>query len=255
MIIDTHMHIFEKKYDEIREDVINEALEFDVKKMIAVGYDYKSSLKALELANSYDFIYCAVGLHPSEAHKEEDEQLSWIYKLAENKKVIAIGEIGLDYYWDKTYIDIQKKMFEKQINIAKDLNLPIIIHNRESTKDCYDILKKYQGVSGVLHCYSASLEMAREFIKLGYYLGIGGVLTFKNSKEIKRVVKEIDLEYLLSETDSPYLTPVPFRGQINHPGYTKFVVEEISRIKNMPLEEVKKILYDNAKKLFNLGEN
>ena len=252
MIIDTHMHIYDKIYDEIRDEVINEALEFGVKKMIVVGCDYESSLKAIELANQYDFIYCAIGLHPSEAHKEKDLDLSWIYELSKNKKVVAIGEIGLDYYWDKTYIEIQKNMFEKQIKIAKKLNLPIIIHNRDAANDCYQILKNNLGIKGVLHCYGSSLEMAKEFIKLGYYLGIGGVLTFKNSKEIKRVVEGIDLEYLLSETDSPYLTPVPYRGKINHPGYTKFVVEEISKIKNIELEKVEEVLESNTRKLFNI---
>ena len=252
MIVDTHMHIFEYRYDDIREDVIREAIEYDVKKMIAVGYDYNSSIKAIELANKYDFIYCAIGLHPSEAHKEKDLNLSWIYELSKNEKVVAIGEIGLDYYWDKTYIEIQKEMFEKQIKIANDLKLPIIIHNRDAVSDCFNILKKYKNTNGVLHCYSSSLEMAREFIKLGFLLGIGGVLTFKNSKEVKRVVEGIDLEYLLSETDSPYLTPVPHRGQLNHPGYTKYVVEEISRIKDIELEKVKEVLYNNAVKLFKI---
>ena len=252
MIIDTHMHIYDKIYDGIREDVINEALEFGVEKMIVVGCDYQSSLKAIELANKYDFIYCAIGLHPSEAHKETDLELSWIYELAKNEKVIAIGEIGLDYYWDKTHIDIQKQMFEKQINISKDFKLPIIIHNRDASNDCYQILKNNPGINGVLHCYGSSLEMAREFIKLGYFLGIGGVLTFKNSKEIKRVVEGVDLDYLLSETDSPYLTPVPYRGKINHPGYTKFVVEEISKIKGLSVDVVEKTLENNTKRLFNI---
>lgn len=252
MIIDTHMHIYDKIYDGIREDVINEALEFGVEKMIVVGCDYQSSLKAIELANKYDFIYCAIGLHPSEAHKETDLELSWIYELAKNEKVIAIGEIGLDYYWDKTHIDIQKQMFEKQINISKDFKLPIIIHNRDASNDCYQILKNNPGIKGVLHCYGSSLEMAKEFIKLGYFLGIGGVLTFKNSKEIKRVVEGVDLDYLLSETDSPYLTPVPYRGKINHPGYTKFVVEEISKIKNIDVKIVEEVLESNTKKLFNI---
>lgn len=252
MIIDTHMHIYDKIYDGIREDVINEALEFGVEKMIVVGCDYQSSLKAIELANKYDFIYCAIGLHPSEAHKETDLELSWIYELAKNAKVIAIGEIGLDYYWDKTYIDIQKEMFQKQINIANELCLPIIVHNRDASNDCYQILKNNPGIKGVLHCYGSSLEMAKEFIKLGYYLGIGGVLTFKNSKEIKRVVEGVDLDYLLSETDSPYLTPVPYRGKINHPGYTKFVVEEISKIKGLSVDVVEKTLENNTKRLFNI---
>lgn len=253
MIIDTHMHIYEKVYDDIRERVISDAISNDVKMMIAIGYDYKSSLKAIELSEKYDFIYCAIGLHPSEAHKEKDLELSWIKSLINHKKVIAIGEIGLDYYWDKTHIDIQKTMFEKQLTLASLYDLPVIIHNRDATSDCYNILLNHK-CRGVLHCYSSSLEMAKKFISLGYYLGIGGVLTFKNSKEIKRVVKEIDLKYLLSETDSPYLTPVPYRGKLNEPGFVRFVVEEISKIKELDIEEVKKQLFQNANDLFKLGE-
>lgn len=252
MIVDTHMHIYEDKYDEIRTDVINEAQDFGVKKMIAVGYDYNSSLKAIKLANQYDFIYAAIGLHPSEVQKEEDKDLKWIYELAKNKKVVAIGEIGLDYYWDKTYVDLQKEMFIKQIDISKELDLPIIIHTRDSINDCFEILRHNTGARGVLHCFSSSLEMGNKFIKLGFYLGIGGVLTFKNSKEIKRVVEGTSLEHLLSETDSPYLSPVPHRGELNHPGYTKYVVEKIAEIKNIDLEEVEEKLSDNAHKLFKL---
>ena len=251
MIIDTHMHIFDARYEGILEDVIKDALKSNVKKMIAVGYDYESSKKAIALSKKYDFIYASIGLHPSEVQKEEDKKLTWLTEMLKSEKVIAIGEIGLDYYWDKSYKDEQIAMIIKQIEIAKEYNLPIIVHSRESTLDCFNILKENK-TSGVMHCYSSSLEMAVEFTKIGYYIGIGGVVTFKNSKEIKRVVENIDIKYLLSETDSPYLAPTPFRGQINKPGYTKYVIQEIANLKKISLEEVETALENNARKLFGI---
>lgn len=251
MIIDTHMHIFEDEYKDIIDEVINEAIDNDVRKMIAVGFDYQSSLKAIELANKFPFIYASVGLHPSEVLKEKDKELKWIYELAKNKKVIAIGEIGLDYYWDKSFVDEQKEMFIKQLNIANKLKLPVIIHCRDAINDCYKIVKTTNN-KGVMHCFSSSLEMAKEFIKLGYYIGIGGVVTFKNSKEIKEIAKSVDLNKIVSETDSPYLTPEPFRGKLNKPGYTKYVVEEIAKLRNENIAKVKLILEENANQLFNL---
>ncbi len=253
MIIDTHMHIYDSSYDDIREEVIQNALDNDVKIMIAIGCDYSTSLKALELANKYPFIYCAIGLHPYEVLKEKDKDLKWIYELAKNKKVVAIGEIGLDYYWDKSYINEQKEMFVKQIDIARKLNLPIIVHSRDAISDTYNIIESNSDVKGVIHCFPGSLEMANRFIKLGYYLGIGGVLTFKNSKDIKNVVKNIDLKYLLSETDSPYLTPHPYRGKLNKPEYIKYVCYEIATIKEKGLDYVTDILSNNAIELFKLG--
>ncbi|MDD4056709.1 MAG: TatD family hydrolase, partial [Bacilli bacterium] len=220
MIIDTHMHIFDDRYQGIIDEVVAEAKANNVGLMIAVGYDYESSLKAIELAHKYDCIYASVGLHPSEVVKEKDKSLEWLESLLHENKVIAIGEIGLDYYWDQSFKELQKELFAKQIGLAKANNLPIIVHNREATQDCFTILKQNL-VPGVMHCYSSSVEMAHEFTKLGYYLGIGGVVTFKNSKEIKKVVKDIDIQYLLSETDSPYLAPMPYRGKMNRPAYTK----------------------------------
>lgn len=252
MIIDTHMHLYDNKFDGIREDVIKEALEMGVTKMIAVGFDYASSLEAIKLADKYDFIYAAIGLHPSEVQKEEDTNLNWIYELAKNKKVVAIGEIGLDYYWDKTYVELQKEFFHKQLEIAKDLNLPVIIHSRDAQFDSFEIVNSHPDVFGVFHCYSGSLEMAERLIKIGYYLGVGGVLTFKNAKEIKRVVDGVDIKYLLSETDSPYLSPHPHRGEVNHPGYTKYVVEEIAKRKEISFDEACTILRDNAYRLFKM---
>lgn len=251
MIIDTHMHLYDSRYKGILDDVINECLENNVTKMIVVGCDYETSVKAIELANKYPFIYASVGLHPSDVKKEKDLSLSWIYKLANNPKVVAIGEIGLDYYWDKSNKELQKEMFIKQIEIANKLNLPVIVHSRDSAFDTYNTLKNNL-CKGVLHCYSSSLEQAKQLTKLGYYLGIGGVVTFKNSKELKRVVEGIDINYLLTETDSPYLAPNPYRGQINKPSYIPYIIEEISNIKNENKETIENIMYNNAIKLFNL---
>lgn len=249
MIIDTHMHIFDDRYQGIIDEVVAEAKANNVGLMIAVGYDYESSLKAIELAHKYDCIYASVGLHPSEVVKEKDKSLEWLESLLHENKVIAIGEIGLDYYWDQSFKELQKELFAKQIGLAKANNLPIIVHNREATQDCFTILKQNL-VPGVMHCYSSSVEMAHEFTKLGYYLGIGGVVTFKNSKEIKKVVKDIDIQYLLSETDSPYLAPMPYRGKMNRPAYTKHVVEEIAKIKETDLAMVEEALASNAQSLF-----
>lgn len=250
MIIDTHMHIFDERYEN-KEETIKEALKNGVEKMIAVGFDKESSLKALELSKKYDFIYLSIGLHPSEVLKENDKDLSWIHEIVKTDKVIAIGEIGLDYYWDKSFKDEQKEFFKKQIEIAKLYKLPIIVHCRDAIQDCFDMLKE-ENVKGVMHCYAGSVEMAREFTKRGFYLGIGGVVTFKNAVEIKKVVSEIDLQYLISETDSPYLAPTPFRGKLNQPAYTRYVVEEIAKLKNINLEVVEETIEKNVNKLFKI---
>ncbi len=251
MIIDTHIHLNDRKYQDILEEVIKEALENDVERMIVVGYDRSSSIKAVKMASSSDFIYAAVGLHPSDVIKEEDFDLNWLKNLLREPKVIAIGEIGLDYYWNKNNRDLQITYFKKQLEIARNANLPIIIHSRDAAMDTYEILKEHS-LPGVLHCFPYSLEMAREFIKLGFYLGIGGVLTFKNSRVLKEVVKEIDIKHLLSETDGPYLTPEPYRGKINRPAYLKYIIDEISEIKKIDSETVLTVLYQNARNLFRI---
>lgn len=251
MIIDTHVHLNDERYAQHLDEIIKEARENQVEQMIVVGYDFNSSIKAIEIANEYDNIYCAIGIHPSEVQKA-DYDISWIKEYARNHKVVAIGEIGLDYYWDKTYKEEQISFFKKQLELAKELNLPVIIHSREAMQETYDILK-VSNVYGVMHCYSSSIEMAKAFTKIGFLLGIGGVLTFKNSK-LKDVVKEIDLQYLLSETDAPYLTPEPYRGKLNYPKYTRLVVEEIARIKKMHFDDVCMILFNNAQNIFKLKE-
>ena len=249
MKVDTHIHLYDKKYQDILEEVIEKAQEAGIVRIIVNGVDRETSLESIRLAKKYDFIYAAIGLHPSEIDKEKENDLSWIYELAKNKKVIAIGEIGLDYYWDKSYNDLQRDIFIKQIKIANELKLPVIVHSRDAHQDTFDIMKENQ-TKGILHAYQSSLELAREYIKLGYYLGIGGVLTFKNAKVIKDVVREIDLDFLLTETDGPYLTPEPFRGKINKPEYIKYILEEISSIKQIDKEIVEEKIYNNYIKLF-----
>lgn len=248
MIIDTHIHLNDERYLDILDEVIEEARNNDVEKMIVIGYDYQSSKKAVELANQYPFLYAAVGLHPSEVQKN-GENIDWLNELIKEQKVVAIGEIGLDYHWDKTYVELQKELFIKQLELAKANNLPVSIHSRSASNDTFTILKNHH-IKGVLHCYSQSLELAREYVKLGYYLGIGGVVTFQNSKELVSVVDEINLKWMVVETDGPYLAPYPFRGKLNKPAYLKYIIEKIANIKNMEVEEVKKILEENTYKLF-----
>lgn len=249
MKVDTHIHLYDEQYRDILDDVLTQAKEAGIKKIIVNGVDKLTSIEAINIANKYDFIYAAIGLHPSEITKDKDNDLSWIKELAKEKKVIAIGEIGLDYYWDKTYNDLQKEIFIKQIQIANSLNLPVIVHSRDAHQDTFDILKENL-TKGILHCYQSSLELAREYVKLGYFLGIGGVLTFKNSRVLKEVVKEIDLNYLLTETDGPYLAPVPFRGKVNKPQYIGYVINEISSLKNIDKEIVEEKIYNNYMRLF-----
>ena len=249
MKVDTHIHLYDEKYEDIIDEVIKSAIDKGVKRIIVNGIDKNTSIKSIKLANKYDYLYVAIGLHPSEINSNEENDLSWIYDLAKDDKVIAIGEIGLDYYWDKTYNDLQKEIFIKQIKIANELNLPVIVHSREAHKDTFDIMKRYQ-TKGILHCYQSSLELAKEYVKLGYFLGIGGVLTFKNSKVIKDVVREISIDYLLTETDGPYLTPSPFRGKLNRPEYISYIINEISNIKNLDKDVIEEKIFNNYKRLF-----
>lgn len=250
MLIDTHVHLNDPKFREHLDEVIIAAENNGVSKMIVSGYDYKSSIEAIEIAHRYPNIYASVGLHPSEVSKIDEDDLSWIYKLTEDSKVVAIGEIGLDYYWDKTFKEKQIKYFQKQLEIAEKLKFPVVVHSRSAAQDTYDTLEKYK-VIGVMHCYAYSTEMAYRFIKLGYVLGIGGVVTFKNAS-LKEVVKAIDLEHIVTETDAPYLAPTPYRGKTNEPKYMKYIVSEIARLKEKSEEEVIYKISENVKRIFKI---
>lgn len=250
MFIDTHCHISKEYYEDI-DNLINECNDNNVKTLIISGCDKKSIIEGLEIINKYPNIYMTIGFHPSEANITTEEDLLWLEKiLTTTKKIIGIGEIGLDYYWVKDNKDMQRDLFKKQLDIAVKLNLPIVIHSREATQETYDILKKYN-LKGIIHCYSGSLEMAKEYIKLGYKIGIGGVLTFKNSN-LKEVVKSIDLENITLETDSPYLAPDPYRGKQNSPKYIPIIASKIAEIKEIDIEKVKEVTTNTTISLFDL---
>ncbi len=251
-LIDTHAHIdmLEDELQTILEDMKN----FSVKKVIIPSVEIGTQDKIVEIANKNENIYCMVGLFPTEARTYTEEFESHMINLSQNnKKIVAVGEIGLDYYWDKSFTDIQKEVFIKQIEMANRLNLPIVVHDRDAHKDCLDILKEYNKNSQILfHCFSGSVEFMRECTKEGWYIAIGGVVTFKNAVKIKDVAKEVPLERLVLETDSPYLTPVPYRGKPNKPAYVKYVAEEISSLRNMPVNELIDITTTNAERFFGI---
>lgn len=254
-MIDSHCHINDDLYINNPDQYIKEAKEAGIDGFLIVGFDLKSSRNAVKIAQNYDDCFAAVGIHPSDVKKANQEDFEQIEKLAKEKKVIAIGEIGLDYYWDKD-IDIQKQQkdsFVRQIKIANKYNLPISIHCRDAIGDCLEILKNNPvKKGGIMHCYAGSLESAKEFIKLGFALGFGGTTTFKNSTKPKEVVASIDEKFIVLETDAPYLTPVPFRGQPNHSKYLKYVRDEIAKLRNISPEDVDKITTQNFKRIFSL---
>lgn len=253
MYFDTHVHLNSEQYENV-EQIIQNALNNKVKKMVVVGYDLDSSLKAIEIANNYDFIYASVGMHPSEIKKMKETDLYEIEKLLQHPKVVAIGEIGLDYHWDIDNKEKQKEVFELQIKWSNEYNLPIVIHSRDAGLDTYEILKQNRKhfTKGIMHCYSYSLELAKKYEKLGLLFSFGGPLTFLNAKQNKEVVKTIDLTKILSETDAPYLTPHPYRGQRNEPKFIGLVIKEIAKLKNMNEEEVENIVYNNACDFFGI---
>ncbi|MGM0877662.1 MAG: TatD family hydrolase [Bacillota bacterium] len=254
MLFDTHAHLNAIQYEEDLEEVIQRAKSEDVTDIVVVGFDRDTIKRAMELTEKYEMIYAAVGWHPVDAIDMTDDDLVWIKELASHPKVVAIGEMGLDYYWDKSPKDIQKEVFRKQIQLAKEVQLPIIIHNRDATEDVVKILQEENAseVGGIMHCFTGSLEVAKQCIDMNFYLSFGGPVTFKNAKKPKEVAKEIPIDRLLIETDCPYLTPHPFRGKRNEPSYVKYVAEQIAELRALSVEEVARKTSDNAKKLFGI---
>ena len=249
-LIDTHAHL---DMAENIDEVITNAQNNGIKKIIIPSVEEQYFEKIINIAEKYEGVYCQLGLFPSEAKQWTDTTEQKIRELATHNKVVAIGEIGLDYYWDKTYIEEQKEMFKKQILLANELNLPIVVHDREAHKDCIDILKENNTSSNVIfHCFSGSVEMMKECVKSGWYIALGGVVTFKNAKKMKDVAKEVPLENLMLETDSPYLTPVPYRGKENQPAYVKYVAEEIANLRNESVDNIIRITSENAEKVFKI---
>ena len=250
MYIDSHCHL-SKEYYENLDETINKAKENKVEILIISGCDKKGIREGLDIINKYENIYMTIGFHPSEANITLEEDLIWLETLIkDNKKILAVGEIGLDYYWVKDNKELQRTLFRRQLDIATRLNMPVVIHSREATQETYDILKEYN-LRGIIHCYSGSLEMAKKYIKLGYKIGIGGVVTFKNTNLVE-VVKEIDIKDITLETDSPYLAPTPYRGKQNSPEYIPIIAEKIAEIKEIKKEEVGEITTSTVTSLFDL---
>ncbi len=248
MYIDIHCHLDKEYYNDVSK-IIENAKENDVKKIIYNGCDLKTNKEVLELISKYSVLYGAIGFHPTNLDNVTLKDYEFLEKNLQNKKIVAIGEIGLDYHYDNTDKEKQKDHFIRQLKLAKKYNLPVIVHSRDSIQDTYNILKEYN-VRGVIHCFSGSKEMAREFIKLGFYISVGGIITFKNAKNIIEVIKNTDLSYILLETDSPYLTPEPYRGYKNEPKYIPLIAERVSKIKGISVEEVKSVTTNNALRLF-----
>lgn len=255
-LFDTHSHYNDQKFDEDLEEIINNTYESGVTKFMCIGYDIKSSKKALKIASKYDFIFATVGISPNDIDGISKSDLDEIEILAQNSKVLAIGEIGLDYYWEKDEDkrSLQREIFINQIEIANRLNLPIVIHTRDAYIDTIKILKENVCKNtGIFHCCPLNNELIKDGLKLGYYISFSGVITFKNSKpEIP--INQVPLDRILIETDSPYLSPEPYRGQRNDSRNVIEVARKISQVKNLSLEEVAKITYDNAKRVYKISE-
>ncbi|MCR5231378.1 MAG: TatD family hydrolase [Acholeplasmatales bacterium] len=252
-MIDTHSHLFDEEFDLDRDLCIKRAIEANVKKIILVGFSKETNLKAQELAKKYNIFFPTAGLHPSEANSNYLEEFEEFKRFAKENKIYAVGECGLDYHWDITYKEEQKKLFRLQCEYAIENDLPIIVHSRDAQQDTFDIIKSYNGkLKGVMHCYSGSKELAKEYVKLGFYISLGGPLTFKNAKEPKEVCINTPLDRLLIETDCPYLAPTPFRGKRNESAYVKYVLEEMAKLKGIPISIVEDETESNAERLFKI---
>ncbi|MGN1319451.1 MAG: TatD family hydrolase [Lachnospirales bacterium] len=250
MIFDTHAHYDDDKFNDDRYTLIEEMHQNGVCNIINIGCDIKSSKESIDLAKKYDFIYAAVGVHPTECGKMCDKDLEILADYAKYTKVVAIGEIGLDYYWDNVDKQTQKLWFRKQLDLAYKLDLPVVIHSRDATQDTYDIIKESKVRKGVIHAFSGSKEFAKLYTDMGFYIGVGGVVTYKNAKKLVEAVEITDLDRILLETDSPYLSPTPFRGTRNNSQNIKYVADKIGEIKQISAEIVLEKCRENANVLF-----
>lgn len=253
MLFDSHAHIDDKKFNDDRDTTIARALESGIEGILNAGADMFSSARAVELAERYEAVYAAVGIHPHDAKEARETDYSKLAEWAARPKVVAIGEIGLDYHYDFSPREAQKTVLIRQLDLARQLGKPVIIHDREAHGDILSIMKKEgAGLSGVFHCFSGSMEMAREVLAMGFYLSFAGPVTFANAHKLKEVAREIPLDRLLVETDSPYLTPEPYRGRRNEPAYVRYVAETIAELRNIEPEYLAKITTENTKHLFKI---
>lgn len=252
MIFESHAHYDDEAFDKDREELLSGLKEKGIGYVMNISSSLSSVRTTLALADKYPFVYAAVGVHPSDSGELNEESFEWLKKQCLNEKVLAVGEIGLDYYWDNVERDIQKKWFIKQLALANEMKLPVVIHSRDAAKDTLDVMKAEALVEkrGVIHCFSYTKESAREFLNMGYMIGVGGVVTFQNAKKLRECVEYLPLDSILLETDSPYLAPVPYRGKRNCSLYLPYVVAEIAKIKGISEEEVIEVTEKNAKRLF-----
>lgn len=252
-LFDSHAHYNDEKFQEDREKVLSQIYKSGVTKIVNAGYNLESSRQAIEIANKHEFIYATVGISPNDIEDYKEEHLKEIAKLAQNKKVVAIGEIGLDYYWNKENKDLQKEVFISQIEIANKLNLPIVIHTREAIYDTLEILKNNScNKKGVFHCCPFNVDLVREGLKLGFYISFAGPTTFKNSKNASEIINMVPLDKMLIETDSPYLSPEPLRGKRNDSRNVIYIAQKIAEIKQISIEEIARATYENAKRIFEI---
>lgn len=254
MIFDTHAHYDDEAFEEDREELLLSMKEHGIGKIVNVGASLSSNEKTLEIVQKYDFMKAAFGIHPNDADKLHENNFKRIEALCRREDCVAVGEIGMDYYWKDTNPYIQKIWFERQLELAKELGKPVIIHSRDAAQDTYDIMKavKAEEIGGVIHCFSYSREMAKLFMDMNFFIGIGGVVTFNNGKKLKEVVEYVPMDRIVLETDCPYLTPVPFRGKRNSSLMLTYVVDAISTIKGISKEEVERITWENAHTLYRL---
>lgn len=248
---ESHAHYDDKRFREDREELLGELLPASgVNHVINIGCDVKSSEMSIRLADRYDYIYAAVGVHPHELYDMSSQTIAKLKKLSEHPKVVAIGEIGLDYYYDTHPRELQRFWFRQQLRLAEEVNKPVIIHSREASQETFDIIQSTNVRRGSIHCYSGSAQMAQDYVKMGFHIGVGGVVTFSNAKKLVETVEAIPIESILIETDCPYLAPNPNRGKRNDSTNLKYIVEKIAEIKDMTPEDVAKITESNAKSLF-----
>lgn len=254
MIFDSHAHYDDEAFEEDRDVLLSSMQANGIDTIVNVGASIESSGSSLQLAETYDFIYATVGVHPSDTDELNEENYLELCKLMDKEKVVAVGEIGLDYYWDTPSRDIQKKWFVRQLNTAVEKNKPVIIHSRDAAADTLDIMKaeKPWDQGGVIHCFSYSVEMAREYLNHGFYIGIGGVLTFHNAKKLKEVAEYVPLNQIVLETDCPYLAPVPNRGKRNSSLNLTYVADMLAEIKGIAREEIERVTYENACRLYRI---
>ena len=253
-MIDTHCHLEMEAFDDDREDVIKRAREAGLEAIITIGSDFEGCKGAVALAEKYDFIYATVGIHPHDAKGFNEDIFSQIKEWAKNKKVVAIGEIGLDYHYDHSPRDIQRDVFKKKLYYAKEINLPVIVHSREAKRDTLQILKESAVSKGVMHCFSGDMDMAERAMEMGFYISIAGPVTFKNASKLRDIAKAIPDDYLLIETDAPYLTPEPLRGKRNEPAFVVHTAKAIAELRGVSYEDIDRITTLNAKRLFGIGD-